>query len=383
MPMSYHRGKCINVPPIRVIFAGGGTGGHLFPAIAIADEIRKLQPEAAIAFIGTKEKIEARVVPQKGYRFYPIWISGFHRSLRISNILFPLKVIVSFMQVLSIIKNFKPNVIVGTGGYISGPVLRAATFLKIPTLIQEQNSYPGVTTRMLAKKVDEVHLTFEDSKKYFQDIQNIFVTGNPTRSNLENINRREALAYFGFDETEQYKTILVFGGSLGAHTINQAIEKNIDALLKNNLRLIWQTGKEDIRQAKTATEKYTQKHVWVNEFIDQMDCAYMASDLVICRAGATTIAELTRLGKPAILVPYPRAAANHQVENAKSLAKTGAVDIVYDHELNEKLLITVLRTMEGSNLQRMSEVSVRLGKPNASRELAQRVQQLSEHHGRS
>ena len=383
MRTSYQQGKCINVQPIRVIFAGGGTGGHLFPAIAIADEIRKIQPHAEIAFIGTKEKIEARVVPQKGYRFFPIWISGFHRSLRISNILFPLKIIVSFMQVFSILKNFKPDIVVGTGGYVSGPVLRVATFLKIPTLIQEQNSYPGITTRILAKKVDEIHLTFEDSKKYFLQFQNIFVTGNPTRADLENVNQNDAIAYFEFDKTEDRKTILVFGGSLGAHTINVSIEKHIDMLLKNNLRVIWQTGKEDIQHAREVTKKYTCKHIWVNEFIERMDFAYAASDLVICRAGATTIAKLTRLGKPAILVPYPHAAANHQVENAKSLVQTGAAEVVYDNELNEKLSATVLRVMLSSNLKRMSEISLKLGKPNAASELAERIQQLSKRHGRS
>ena len=381
--MSCQRGKCINVSHLRVIFAGGGTGGHLFPAIAIADEIRNLYPYAEIAFIGTKSKIEARVVPQNGFQFYPIWISGYHRNFRISNVLFPIKVIVSFMQAVSIIKKFNPDVVVGTGGYVSGPALRAATLLKIPTLIQEQNSYPGVTTRMLAKKVDEVHLTFEDSRKHFTGLQNIFVTGNPTRRSLENVIRSDALHYFGFDDSETGKTILVFGGSLGAHTLNNAVLMNIDSLLKNNIRLIWQTGKEEIRQAETIVKKYSSKNIWVCDFIDRMDYAYAASDLVICRAGATTIAELTNIGKPAILVPYPHAAANHQAENAKSLVKSGAVEIVYDHEVGDKLLTAVSNLLGDTNLRSMSDRSKKLGKPNASKEIAKRVEQLSKRHGRA
>jgi UDP-N-acetylglucosamine--N-acetylmuramyl-(pentapeptide) pyrophosphoryl-undecaprenol N-acetylglucosamine transferase len=383
MPISCQSGKCINVSSLRIIFAGGGTGGHLFPAIAIADEIRNMRSDAVIAFIGTREKIEARVVPQKGYQFFPIWISGFHRSFRIKNLLFPIKVIISFMQAVSIIKYFQPDIVVGTGGYVSGPALRAATFLKIPTLIQEQNSYPGVTTRVLGKKVDEVHLTFGDSKKYFSGLRNIFVTGNPTRADLINVNRNIAVRFFKFDESDPMKTILIFGGSLGAHSINKAIEDNIDSLMQNNLRLIWQTGKEDMRQAKVVTKKYSKKRVWVNEFIDRMDYAYAASDLVICRAGATTIAELTLLGKPAILIPYPYSAANHQVENAKSIAETGAAEIVSDQEISEKLLSVVMKSIDGSNLQRMSEQSKKIGKPDAAKKIAERIQQLAGHHGRS
>jgi UDP-N-acetylglucosamine--N-acetylmuramyl-(pentapeptide) pyrophosphoryl-undecaprenol N-acetylglucosamine transferase len=369
--------RSINVPTIRAIFAGGGTGGHLFPAIAIAEELKKIEPDAEILFIGTKDKIEARVVPQKRYMFRPIWISGFHRRLRAGNLLFPLKVIVSFMQSYSIIKNFKPDVVVGTGGYVSGPVLRAAIVSKVPTLIQEQNSYPGVTTRMLAQKVNEVHLTFESSKKYLQRTDNVFMTGNPTRDDLGIARREEAFKYFGFDPSEEKKTLLVFGGSLGAHTINGAIEKNLAEILKKNIRLIWQTGTEDFEDGKNLCAKYSENAVWVNPFIDRMDYAYAASDLVVCRAGATTIAELTRLGKPAILVPYPFAAANHQVENAKSLAESGAATIIYDLEVSEKLYPVLNLLLDEKRLKEMSNQSKRLGKPDAAKEIALRVSQLA------
>lgn len=366
---------------LRLIFAGGGTGGHLFPAIAIADEIKTIVPDAEILFVGTKDKIEARVVPQKDFQFRTIWISGFHRSFRPSNLIFPLKVIIALMQAYSIIKYFKPDVVIGTGGYVSGPVLRAAIFSRVPTLIHEQNSHPGVTTRLLASKVNEIHLTFESTKKYFPNLKNVYVTGNPTRTDLINVNRSNALAYFNFNIEETKPTVLIFGGSLGAQTINRAVELCIDQLLKNNIRLIWQTGKEDYRHAIELTHQYPAKIVWVNSFIDRMDYAYSASDLVVCRAGATTIAELTRLGKPAILVPYPHAAANHQVENAKSLVETGATEIVTDNEIGNNLLTTVLNALEPEHLQCMGEQSKKLGKPNASNDIAQSIIRLSKTYG--
>jgi UDP-N-acetylglucosamine--N-acetylmuramyl-(pentapeptide) pyrophosphoryl-undecaprenol N-acetylglucosamine transferase len=365
------------VAALRAIFAGGGTGGHLFPAIAIADELKMLQTDAAMLFVGTKGKIEARVVPQQGYEFRTIWISGFHRSFRIGNLLFPLKVIVSTMQAISIIKKFRPEVVIGTGGYVSGPALYAATLLKVPTLIQEQNSYPGVTTRLLAKRVNEVHLTFEQSRKYLQRKDNIFVTGNPTRHDLDNVNITDAIEYFGFDSKTANKTILIFGGSLGAHTINLAVMKNIEQLLKHNFSIIWQTGKEDAEEAQNIFSKYPSTQVWINSFINRMDYAYAISDLVVCRAGATTIAELTRLGKPAILVPYPSAAANHQVENAASLVECGAAELLYDNEVSEKLSATIMSLVHENRLKQMSEQSKNLGKPNAAREIALRVINLA------
>ncbi|MDI6766568.1 MAG: undecaprenyldiphospho-muramoylpentapeptide beta-N-acetylglucosaminyltransferase [Bacteroidota bacterium] len=367
---------------IRVILAGGGTGGHLFPAIAIADEIKKIEPKSEILFIGTKGKIESQVVPQTGYQFATIWISGFHRDMRIKNLLFPLKVIVSMIQAYTIIKQFKPDVVIGTGGYVSGPILRMAAYLKVPSLIHEQNSYPGVTTRLLAPKVNEVHLTFESSKKYFPALENVFITGNPTRQNLENVNQKDAYEFFGFEAENKSKTILVFGGSLGAAAINRAVERWLDELMKKNLRLIWQTGAEEEMRAKEKAAKYPRNQIWVSSFIHRMDYAYFVSDLVICRAGATTIAELTRLGKPAILVPYPHAAANHQAENAVSLAQSGAAKIISDDEVEEKLFNEITQVLDDSILARMSEQSKKIGKPNAASDIAQRVIQLSKVYGR-
>ena len=362
----------------RFIFAGGGTGGHLFPAIAIAEELKKLDPRAEILFVGTKDKIEAQVVPNKGYAFRPIWISGFRRGVSIDNILFPLKAGVALMQAKSIITEFKPSVVVGTGGYVSGPVVFAATLFKLPTIIQEQNSYPGFTTRLLARRVSEVHITFEVTKQYLGRTESVYLSGNPTRSDLENVDITKAFNYFGFNQNDDRRTVLIFGGSLGATTINEAVDKNLDDIIKNKIRLIWQTGKANYAHSVQLSKKYPKTAIWVQPFIDRMDYAYAVSNLVVCRSGATTIAELTRLGKPAILVPYPHATANHQTDNAKALTDFGAAVMLNDNEVSDKLLHTVLSLFEDSRLKEMSERSKQLGKPDAGKIIAERVLLLAE-----
>jgi len=370
-------GKCTDVSRLRAIFAGGGTGGHLFPAIAIADEVRNIVPDAEILFVGTKDKLEARVVPQRGYDFRSIWISGFHRGLRVSNLLFPLKVVASIMQAKSIIRSFHPEVVVGTGGYVSGPVLRCAAALGIPTLIQEQNSHPGVTTRMLAGRVDEVHLAFDSSKQYLPGTAQIFVSGNPTRSDLDNGVASEGLVYFGFLPTEEKRTLLIVGGSLGAHSINEAVTGILGILVNEGFRIIWQTGTADFHQVSDAASGFTSRDICVREFIDRMDLAYAACDLVICRAGATTIAELTRLGKPSILIPYPFAAANHQLENARTLASAGAAEMISDQEISARLVPVIRELFDGNRLAEMSARSRKLGKPDAANVIARHVVELA------
>lgn len=362
----------------RIIFSGGGTGGHLFPAIAIAEELKKLDPRAEILFVGTKDKIEAQVVPDAGYTFRSIWISGFRRGVSMDNILFPLKVGVALMQAKSIIREFKPSVVVGTGGYVSGPVVFAATLFKLPTIIQEQNSYPGFTTRLLARRVNEVHITFEVTKQYLGRTEGVYLSGNPTRSDLENVNITKAFNYFGFNQNEDRRTVLIFGGSLGATTINNAVDKNLDDIIKNEIRLIWQTGKANYAHSVQLSKKYPKTAIWVQPFIDRMDYAYAVSNLVVCRSGATTIAELTRLGKPAILVPYPHATANHQTDNAKALTNFSAAVMLNDNEVSDKLLQTVLSLFDDSRLKEMSERSKQLGKPDAGKIIAERVLLLAE-----
>jgi UDP-N-acetylglucosamine--N-acetylmuramyl-(pentapeptide) pyrophosphoryl-undecaprenol N-acetylglucosamine transferase len=362
------------VPGLRIIFAGGGTGGHVFPAIAIADEVRRLEPAAEVLFIGTAQKIEARAVPNAGYAFRPIWVSGFRRRPDLSTLLFPVKVIVAFMQSLSIIRSFSPGVVVGTGGYVSGPVVSAASLLGIPTAIHEQNSVPGATTRMLGRKVDEIYLTFESSRPAFQHRGGITVTGNPTRGSLEQVSAREATTYFGFDAGDPSKTILVFGGSLGAKTINDALLACIWSLTGQGIRVIWQTGTEEYARLKSQVAEIPPQRLWIHPFIDRMDLAYGASDLVVCRSGATTIAELTRLGKPAILVPYPHATANHQVENACVLEKEGAARIVYDNDAKGLLRQTIEELISSDDMLRvMSGKAKHLGMPDAAAVIARRV----------
>jgi UDP-N-acetylglucosamine--N-acetylmuramyl-(pentapeptide) pyrophosphoryl-undecaprenol N-acetylglucosamine transferase len=363
---------------LRAIFAGGGTGGHLFPAIAIADEVKKMRPDAEILFVGTKDRIEARVVPQRGYEFRTIWISGFHRRFRLENVVFPLKVVVSLMQARSIISEFHPDVVVGTGGYVCGPVVRAAVMRRVPTLLQEQNSYPGVTTRVLAGKVDELHLTFEGSRKYVARTSGVFVSGNPTRGDLETAARADALAFFGFDPGSRKKTLLIFGGSLGARSLNRAVERNLDGMLSAGVRLVWQTGSEDIGRAQELVSGAPAGTVYAGAFIDRMDYAYAAADLVICRAGATSVAELTRLGKPAILVPYPHAAAGHQRENAMALAGAGAAAFIEDAEIGEKLLPEIRSLLDDAALRAMAGRSKSLGKPDAAAVIARHVCGLAE-----
>lgn len=367
---------------LRIIFAGGGTGGHLFPALAIADEVSRIIPGSEILFIGTRDKIESRIIPGTKYGFRTIWISGFHRSFRMSNIIFPIKTVISLIQSYSILRSFKPHAVVGTGGYVSGPVLRAAIMTGVPTLIHEQNSYPGVTTRLLAPKVSEVHLTFGQSKKFLKGSVATFISGNPTRSSLECAGKEEAAGYFGFSSKKEIKTVLLFGGSLGAHSLNHAMAESVGALMQKEIRLIWQTGREDCNNIREITREFPSDRIWVNAFIDRMDYAYAISDLVVCRAGATTIAELTRLGKPAILVPYPHAAANHQTENARALSESGAVVIVYDHEAHDKLLGAITGLIESGNLGQMGEKCRRLGKPEAATVIANHVIQLAENYGR-
>jgi UDP-N-acetylglucosamine--N-acetylmuramyl-(pentapeptide) pyrophosphoryl-undecaprenol N-acetylglucosamine transferase len=368
--------------PLRIVFAGGGTGGHLFPAIAIADELKKAAQSTDITFIGTKYKLEAKIVPQARYAFRSIWISGFQRGFKLRNILFPIKLIVSFIQTYFILKKIHPHVVVGTGGYVAGPVLRTAMFMKIPTLIQEQNSYPGVTTRLLAPNANEVHVTFESSVKYFTNVNNIYVTGNPTRGSLENIDKREALKYFGMDPDKNQTTLLILGGSLGALSINNAVIKHYENLINQGYRIIWQTGTEGYKNILDSTKSISSNLISVKPFIEHMDYAYSAADVVISRAGATTIAELTRLGKPSILVPYPRAAADHQTENARSLADIGAAIMIVDSEISEKLEIILKKIVEDKNLREMGAKSKNLGKPNAASDIAKRIMCLAGEYGR-
>lgn len=350
--------------------AGGGTGGHLFPALAIADEISRLQPKAKFLFLGTKGKIEARVVPERGYPFETIWISGFHRRLTVENLLFPVKVLVSLFQSFFVIQRFQPDVIVGTGGYVCGPILYAGSLLGVPTVIHESNSFPGVTTRLLAKRATKVFIAFDEVRHWLRRTDHVVLIGTPTRDSLGTASREEASKFFHIAPDK--KTLLVFGGSLGAASINDAVLESLDGLKAAGVQLVWQTGRSDYERIKNALGS---KMVdWLGAFIDKMEYAFGAADLVVCRSGASTVAEITRVGKPAVVVPYPLSAGDHQTHNAKALDDAGAGVMIVDKDVRKSLKETVLRLMKDEQrLKKMSEASLRLGKPGAGREIAKTI----------
>ncbi len=357
----------------RFLFAGGGTGGHLFPAVAVAEQIREMKPDADILFIGTKDKIEGKVVPKLGFKFKSIWIKGFSRKINFENLLFPVKLFVSMIQSLLINISFKPKVAIGSGGYVAGPAIWAASFMGAKIILIEQNSYPGVTTRLLERYASEIHLSFQESKKYLRREKIHHITGNPVRENLGRMDKTEALRKFGL--TGEKKTLLVLGGSLGAKTINEAMSESIKILEENNIQVIWQTGKNYIEQFKNMNSV----NVKVYDFIDDMNSAYSACDLLLARAGATTIAELLNLGIPAILVPSPNVAENHQYFNAKSLSDKEAAILIQDKELQKELVKSVLGAFNSdSKLSDLKKKALQMAKPDAAKVIAQNAIKFAE-----
>ena len=361
---------------LTLVFAGGGTGGHLYPALAIADEIRQRHPDADIIFVGSEGRIESRVVPLRGYPLTTIWISGFRRRLSAATVLFPFKVVVALVQSALLLWRKKPDVVIGTGGYVCGPVVAAAQILGRRTLIQEQNSVPGVTTRMLAPHADEVHIAFERSQKFLRRRDNIRLTGNPTRGVLGGVTRAEGARFFGLDAGK--KTLLVFGGSRGAATINAAMAPLAAKLAGEGIQVIWQTGEEEYEPLRRAIGG-PREGVKMYPFIERMECAYAACDLAVCRSGATSLAELTRTGVPSILIPYPFAAADHQTENARALVEAGAAQLVPDPDAL-RLLPAAVRGLLGNNeqLRTMALAARRLGRPGAAGALADAVERLAQ-----
>jgi UDP-N-acetylglucosamine--N-acetylmuramyl-(pentapeptide) pyrophosphoryl-undecaprenol N-acetylglucosamine transferase len=357
----------------RFLFAGGGTGGHLYPAIAVADQIKTMKPEAEILFVGTKNKIEGTVVPKLGYRFKSIWIKGFARKFNLENLLFPLKLFVSAIQSLLINISFKPKVAIGSGGYVSGPAIWGASIMGAKIILLEQNSYPGVTTRLLERKAQEIHISFEDSKKYLRNQNVLILTGNPVRKNLGSLNKKSALEKFGL--TDSKKTLLILGGSLGAASLNKAIAENLEKLIKSGIQIIWQTGKIYFDSYRSLSDD----HIKVLDFIEDMNAAYSACDLLIARSGATTIAEVLVLGIPSILVPSPNVAENHQYHNAKSLEEKEAAILIEDKNLNAKLVETVISTINDDLvLKTLSRNANKLAKPLAAETIAKSAIKFAE-----
>jgi UDP-N-acetylglucosamine--N-acetylmuramyl-(pentapeptide) pyrophosphoryl-undecaprenol N-acetylglucosamine transferase len=345
----------------KFLFAGGGTGGHLFPAVAVAEKIRSRIPEAEIIFIGSKSKIEGRVIPKLGFSFKPVWIKGFARRFSIENLLFPFKLVVSIMQSLYINMKFKPRVAVGSGGYVSGPAIFAASVTGAKIILLEQNSYPGITTRLLEKYADEIHISFSDSEKYFKDKNKLMLTGTPVRENLLSIKKDEAMKKFGFVSSK--KTLLVLGGSLGAESINNAVGASVDFFREKGIQVLWQTGKNYYEEYKHLNGN----GILVKDFIEEMNFAYSACDLLLARAGATTIAELLTLAIPAMLVPSPNVAANHQYYNAKSLSDKNAAVLIEDHLLKTTLIKTIESLIyDEYRLALLKTNAIKLSKPDAA-----------------
>lgn len=355
----------------RVIIAGGGTGGHIFPAIAIANAIKKMAPQTQILFVGAKGKMEMEKVPQAGYNISGLDIAGFNRSSLIKNIGLPFKLIKSFFQVAGIIKNFKPSAVIGVGGYSSFPVLRYAQSKGIPTFIHEANSFGGKSNIMLGKKATKVFTAIEGMEKFFP-VQKISISGNPVRQSIAagNVSKEEALKHFGL--TQHKKVVLSIGGSLGAKSINEAINKDFEQFEQNNLQLIWQTGKP---YKETALARAGGKaHVFVGDFITQMEYAYAAADMVISRSGAMAVAELCVVKKPVIFVPYPFAAEDHQTVNAKALVNKQAAQIIKDDEALQLLVPSIISLSKNESLQQQLKENIgRLAVTNADEVIAKEI----------
>jgi UDP-N-acetylglucosamine--N-acetylmuramyl-(pentapeptide) pyrophosphoryl-undecaprenol N-acetylglucosamine transferase len=362
-----------------LIISGGGTGGHIFPAVAIANAFRERHPDAEILFVGAKGRMEMTRVPEAGYQIIGLWISGLQRKLTLSNLLFPVKVIVSYIRASMIVKKYKPNAVIGTGGYASGPIMMAATRLGVPAVIQEQNSFAGLANKQVAGKVNKVCVAYEGMEKYFPK-DKIVLTGNPVRKDLLSVSgkREKALNHFGLEPDT--KTLLIIGGSLGARTINESILEGIDKIIDSKIQVIWQTGKGYYEQYKASLEKYDLRKIRVQDFVKEMDLAYAAADVVISRSGALSVSELCIAKKPCILVPSPNVAEDHQTKNAKALADKDAALLVPDKDAKEKLVDEALKLVFDEQLAaKLSENIARLAKPNATQEIVEVIENIIMH----
>ena len=341
----------------RIIIAGGGTGGHIFPAVAIANAILRIQPKTEILFVGAKGKMEMEKVPLAGYRIEGLTIAGFNRSSLIKNIGLPFKLLKSFLQVKNIFNEFKPTAVIGVGGYSSFPVLRFAQLKGIDTFIHESNSFAGKSNRLLGKRATKIFVAIDGMNQFFPS-DKIILTGNPVRENIakSKLSREEANLFFGLNPNK--KTVLAIGGSLGAKNINEALSEGIDEFEKNDLQLIWQTGKPFIEKGREIAAG--KSNIWVSDFIAQMEYAYGAADLVISRSGAMSIAELAVMGKPSVLVPFPFAAEDHQTVNAQKLVDKNAAEMITDGDALAQLVSAVI--VLSKNEKRQQELKDNISK---------------------
>ena len=363
---------------MKVIISGGGTGGHVFPAIAIANALKKRDKDIDILFVGAKGKIEMEKVPKAGYPIEGLWISGFHRKLTLRNLMFPFKLLSSLWRSRSIIRRFKPDVVVGVGGYASGPILQVASSRGIPSLIQEQNSYAGVTNRILSKKVDKICVAYDKMDKYFPKGK-IIKTGNPVRQDIIDLQNTSSEARAYFDWSQNKKMISVFGGSLGARTLNIAMRESKDLLEKNpDVKVLWQAGKLYIDEY-SKSETAALPNVKCQAFVERMDYAYAASDVIIARAGASTISELCLVAKAAILIPSPNVAEDHQSQNAKALVEKEAAIMVKDVDAAKDMIQTAIDLLNDENRMQTLQTNIKtLAQPNAAEHIANEIFNLLE-----
>lgn len=357
----------------RIIISGGGTGGHIYPAIAIANAIKEIEPNAEILFVGANGKMEMEKVPAAGYKIKGLDIVGLQRKLTLKNLAFPFKLLKSLRAAKQIVKDFRPDISVGVGGYASGPTLKMTERCKIPTLLQEQNSFAGITNKLLAKKAKKICVAYDNMDQFFQK-DKIILTGNPVRKDILSIENKkdEAIAHFNLDSNK--KTILIIGGSLGARTLNNSIKNNFDLLNNANVQLIWQTGKIYDVEMQEAAKNNGNSAIKAMPFIAKMDLAYAAADVIISRAGALSVSELCLVKKPCILIPSPNVSEDHQTKNAQSLVNKNAALLVKDVESVTILVPTVLSLLENKSLQSdlVSNIA-KLGKPNAAKNIANEV----------
>ena len=359
----------------KFILSGGGTGGHIYPAIAIADELKVRYPGAEFLFVGASDRMEMDKVPQAGYEIEGLWIAGIQRKLSLKNLMFPFKLVASLLRSRKILNTFKPHVAIGTGGFASGPLLKMATAKKIPSLIQEQNSYPGITNKLLAKKVDKICVAYEGLERFFPK-EKLKLTGNPIRKDLLDLNKNEIKAKDAFKLKHKKHTLLVLGGSLGARKINQLIEEHIEFFESQNVQVIWQCGKLYYEQYKIFGKL---DHVQVHAFLNKMEMAYGAADIIISRAGAISVSELCVVGKPVIFIPSPNVAEDHQTKNAKAIAEKNAailivekdLDNVFKNEFAELISNNDKRIELGKNIKKLALT-------NATNEIVDEIEKLLE-----
>jgi UDP-N-acetylglucosamine--N-acetylmuramyl-(pentapeptide) pyrophosphoryl-undecaprenol N-acetylglucosamine transferase len=356
----------------KFILSGGGTGGHIYPAIAIANELKSRFPDAKFLFVGAQDKMEMQKVPQAGYPIKGLWIAGLQRRLTFDNALFPIKLLSSLLKSRQIIKQFQPDVVIGTGGFASGPLLQMANSAGIPTVIQEQNSFPGITNKLLSKKANAICVAYENLERFFPK-EKMVLTGNPVRQDLMTIEgkRAEGVAHFNLDPNK--KTILVLGGSLGARRVNQLIEKELEFFEMQNVQLLWQCGKLYFEEY----QKYQSKDVQVMAFIERMDLVYAAADIVISRAGASSVSELCIVGKPVVFIPSPNVAEDHQTKNAKSIADKNGAILIRESELDATFESTFSDLIGNENKQHELSQNIKsLALPNATKAIVEEIIKL-------